>query len=376
MFSLHVDTGTDWRGGQSQVMQTVIGLRTLGQRAALVADPGGELYRRMSEGLDLVPLAAGSGVDLAGAWRLSRVIKQMRPDVVHAHDPHALGVTATALAIAQPMPRPRLISARRDESRFGHSSLSRWQLSQVDCFIANCTAISDRVSADGVPRSRIAVVHEGVDVDRIARTEPADVHGMFYMPHGCPVIGCVAPLVPSKGLHHLIDAAGLVIRDVPDVRTVIVGGGELRESLERHIRERHLERHVLLSGFRWDTIEMTHGFDLFAMSSVSEGMCTALVDAMAAGKAAVAANVGGIPEVLADGETGFLVPPRDHAAMAAKLVTLLKDAGLRQRMGAAAQRRARDRFSVDRMVRETAAVYARVAGTRRAADTVSRLAPG
>jgi glycosyltransferase involved in cell wall biosynthesis len=376
MFSFHVDSGRDWRGGQSQVMYTVTGLRALGHRAALAADPDGELYRRMSEGLDLVPLPAGDGVDLASAWRLSRVIKRMRPDVVHAHDPHALAISATALAIAQPSPRPPLVAARRDESRFVHNSLSRWQLSQVDCFIANCKAINDRVVADGVARSKIVVVHEGVDVERVAKTAPADVHGLFYMPHGCPVIGCVAPLVPGKGLHHLVDATELVLKDVPDVRAVIVGDGELRESLERHIRERHLERHVLLAGFRWDAIEMTRGFDLFAMSSVSEGMCTALVDAMAAGQAAVATNVGGIPEVMADGDTGFLVPPRDHAAMAAKLVLLLKDAGMRHRMGQAAQRRAQALFSVDRMVRETAAVYARVAGTHREGDTASPLAHG
>ena len=376
MFSLHVDTGTDWRGGQNQVMQTVMGLRALGHRAALVAAPGGELYRRMSEGLDLIPLDAAGGVDLAGAWRLSRVIKQMRPDVLHAHDPHALGVAATALAIAQPAPRPLLVAARRDESRFAHNSLSRWQLSQVDCFIANCAAIRERLTADGIPRAKAIVVHEGVDVDRITRTAPADVHGLFYMPHGCPVIGCVAPLVPGKGLHHLIDAAGLIIKEVPDTRVVIVGGGELREALERHIRERHLERHVLLAGFRWDAVEMTRGFDLFAISSISEGMCTSLVDAMAAGKAAVATAVGGIPEVLADGETGFLVPARDHGAMASRLVLLLKDAGLRQKMGDAAQRRARERFSVDQMVRETAEAYAHVAGTRRAADTASPPAHG
>ena len=376
MFSLHVDTGTDWRGGQNQVMQTVMGLRSLGHRAALAADPNGELYRRMSEGLDLVPLASGDGVDLTGAWRLSRVIKQMHPDVVHAHDPHALGVAATALAIAQPAQRPLLVAARRDESRFAHNSLSRWQLSQVDWFIANCAAIGERVAADGVPRSKILVVHEGVDVDRIARMPPADVHGLFYMPHGCPVVGCVAPLVPGKGLHHLVDAAGLVIREVPDTRVVIVGGGELRDSLERHIRERHLERHVLLAGFRWDAVEMTRGFDVFAISSVTEGMCIALVDAMAAGKAAVATEVGGIPEVMVDGETGFLVPPRDHAVMAARLVELLKDHPLRDRMGHAAQRRASERFSVDQMVRETAQAYERAAGTRRAADIASPPAHG
>jgi glycosyltransferase involved in cell wall biosynthesis len=171
------------------------------------------------------------------------------------------------------------------------------------------------------------------------------------------VIGNVAALVPHKGQHDLIEAAALVVREVPDSRFVIVGDGELRQSLEEQIRHKHLERHVFLAGFRSDALELTKGFDLFVMSSVSEGMCTALVDAMAASKAAVATTVGGIPEVMVDGTTGFLVPPHDPQAMAGKLVALLKDPALRTRMGEAALARAREHFTVEKMVAGTARVY-------------------
>jgi glycosyltransferase involved in cell wall biosynthesis len=376
MFSLHIDTARSWRGGQSQVMYTVVGLRAIGQRAALVAHPEGELFKRMSEGLDLVPLAPRSEIDLAAAWRLSRVLKQLRPHVVHAHDPHAVAMASTALSIASPTPRPPLVASRRVEFRIAHNSFSRWKYSQVDCFVANSGAIRDRLVADGIPRAKTTIVNEGVDVERIVRMKPADVHAAFYLPHGAPVVGNVAALVPHKGQHHLIDAAALVVREVPDARFVIVGDGELRESLEKHVRDKHLERHVFLAGFRLDALELTKGFDVFAMSSVSEGMCTALVDAMAASKAAVCTTAGGIPEVLEDGVTGFLVPPRDAHAMAAKLVLLLKDAALRARMGDAALHRARDRFTVERMVEGTAAVYERLAGTPRAAGTASPSAAG
>jgi glycosyltransferase involved in cell wall biosynthesis len=154
------------------------------------------------------------------------------------------------------------------------------------------------------------------------------------------------------------------------VRFVIVGEGELREPLERQIRDKHLERHVFLAGFRMDVLELTKGFDVFAVSSVHEGMCIALVDAMAAAKPAVATRAGGIPEVLDDGTTGFLVERRDHHAMAEALVRLLKAGDLRRRMGEAALRRAREHFTVERMVRETAAVYeslsARIGSSRAA----------
>ena len=127
------------------------------------------------------------------------------------------------------------------------------------------------------------------------------------------------------------------------------------------MRDRHLERHVFLAGFRADAVELIKAFDLFAMSPISGGLCTALIEAMAASKAAVATSVGAIPEIVIDGETGFLTPARDHAAMAAKLILLLKDQALRDKMGAAALARARERFAVERMVEETAEVYGRLA---------------
>jgi len=111
------------------------------------------------------------------------------------------------------------------------------------------------------------------------------------------------------------------------------------------------------------------------MSSVTEGLGTSLLDAMACSRAIVATRAGGIPEIVDDGRNGVLVEPRDHRAMAREIVRLLGDESLRQRMGSAGRALVADRFSVDRMVAETAAVYARVAGTLHAADIARQPAP-
>jgi glycosyltransferase involved in cell wall biosynthesis len=370
MFSLHVDTGRDWRGGQIQVMHTVLGLRSRGDRAALVAHPDGQLITRMAEGMDLIPLAPTHEVDLAAAWRLSRVLKQLRPDIVHAHDPHAVAMTATALSIA-PLPRTRFVAARRLELRMARNSFSRWKYGQVDCFIASSAAIRDRLVHDGIPKQRIRIVNEGVDVERIARLAPANVHAAFYLPTHAPIVGNVGALVPHKGHQYLIDAAAHVVKDVPDARFIIVGDGTTRPALEHQIHQRHLERHVFLAGYRVDAIELIKGFDVCAMSSVTEGMGTPLVDAMAAGRPTVATAVGGIPEVVVEGVTGYLVPPRDAVALARRIVQLLRDRPLRERMGQAAFERAREAFTVEKMVEGTAAVYKSLA-----ADTASRVAVG
>ena len=360
MFSLHIDTARSWRGGQNQVLVTVLCLRALGHRAVLVAHPTGELRRRAEEGLDLIPLAPRTEMDLGAAWRLSRVIKRLRPDIVHAHDPHGVAMAALALSMSTLPKKPRLVAARRVDFRLGRNAFSRWKYRQVDCFICASEAIRQILLRDGVPQVRAVTVHEGIDFARVDAAPRAELHQEFWLPHHAPLVGNVAALVPHKGQRHLIEAAAEVLRVEPDAHFIIAGEGELRESLEHQIRQHHLEKHVLLAGFRSDVLSLHKAFDIFVMSSLTEGLGTSLLDAMACGKPVVATTAGGIPEVVRDGETGFLVPPRDHHAMAAAIVRLLKDPGLRERMGAAGLERVRARFTSEAMVRHTLRVYQRI----------------
>src|SRR5437588_3081189 len=295
MLSLHVDTARTWRGGQNQVLLTVNGLRGIGQRAALVAHPDGELRRRAAEGLELIPIAPRSEMDLSAAWKFSRLLKRLRPDVIHAHDPHGVAMASLALSLggASSGRAPALVAARRVDFHLKGNSFSRWKHRQVDCFIAASDAIRQMLLADGVPAERTVTVHEGIDVDLVRAAPAVNVHEAFWLPHGAPVVGNVAALVPHKGQRYLIDAAHLVVREIPDARFVILGEGELREHLEHQVREYHLEKHVLLPGFRTDVLGCMKGFDLFAMSSVTEGLGTAVLDAMACSLGVVATSAGG-----------------------------------------------------------------------------------
>ena len=360
MFSLHIDTARTWRGGQNQVLLTVLGLRALGHRSMLVAHAAGELRVRAKEGLDLVPLTPMTEMDLGAAWKLARLIKQLRPDVIHAHDPHGVAMAALALSMSTQLAKPPLVASRRVDFHMKGNALSRWKYRQVDCFVCASDAIRNMLVADGVPPAYAVTVHEGIDLARVAAAPPADLHADLWLPHHAPIVGNVAALVPHKGQRHLVEAAALVVKQVPDARFVIAGEGELRAALERQIRERHLEKHVFLAGFRPDILSVHRAFDIFVMSSITEGLGTSLLDAMACGKPVVATTAGGIPEVVADGETGLLVAPRDDAALAAAIVRLLRDGPLRASMGQAGERRVRERFSSERMVQDTLEVYRRV----------------
>jgi len=370
MFSLHVDSARTWRGGQNQVLLTVNGLRAMGHRAALVAHPDGELRRRAEEGMELLPLAPRTEVDLSAAWRFSRLVRRLEPDIVHAHDPHAMAMAALALSMGSSNNRrvPPLVASRRVDFHLKGNSFSRWKHRQVDCFIAASDAIRRMLVADGVPADDTVTVHEGIDLDHVVAAPPVNVHEAFWLPHDSPVVGNVAALVPHKGQRHLIDAAALVVRELPDVRFVIMGEGELREHLDRLVREHHLEKHVRLPGFRTDVLGCLKSFDLFVMSSVSEGLGTSLLDAMACSKAVVATRAGGIPEVVHEGVTVLLVEPRDHRQLANAILQLLRNHEQREHYGTAGFERVRERFTVERMLAETVAVYARVVDRARATD--------
>ena len=382
MVSLHIDTARTWRGGQHQVLLTVQGLRALGHRAVLVAHPNGELFRRMSEGHDLIGLAPRHEVDLAAAWRLWRVIKQLRPEVVHAHDPHAVSAAALALSFGSLAPAPFFVAARRVDFHLKGNSLSRWKNRQVDRFIAASKTIRDMLIEDGIDESRAVTIHEGIDIDRVLSAPPINIHAEYWLPTHAPIVGNVAALVPHKGQRYLLEAASFVLRDVPDARFVILGEGELRPQLEHQIHERRLDKHVILAGFRADVMSFHRSFDLFVMSSVTEGLGTSLLDAMAASKAIVATRTGGIPEVVADGETGLLVPPRDSRSLAESLVKLLTNDGLRAGMARRAFERVQSRFSATRMVEQTLNVYegrdrtGYVDGSAPPAGTANHLASG
>jgi glycosyltransferase involved in cell wall biosynthesis len=361
MYSLHVDTARTWRGGQNQALLTVLGLRTLGHRAVLVCHPDGELRRRAAEGGDLIALAPRAELDFSAAWRLSRVIAQAAPAVVHAHDPHGVAMTSLALSLGRFDRLPVFVASRRVDFPLKRNAFSRWKYRQVDAFLCASEAIRRLLLADGIAEDRAVTVHEGIDLEHVDAAEPADVHAVFWLPHQAPVVCAIGALVPHKGHRYLVEAASLVVQRVPDARFAIFGDGELRPVLEQAIRRLHLEKHVLLPGFRPDVLSLLKGCDLFVMSSVTEGLGTSLLDAMACRKAIVATEAGGIPEVVAAGETGLLVPPRHAPELAAAILALLEDDARREAMGAAGRRLVERRFSAERMVLDTLAAYERLA---------------
>ena len=185
------------------------------------------------------------------------------------------------------------------------------------------------------------------------KTSPVgDRHGVWW----APVVGTVASFKPHKGHEYLLQAAAHVVKVRPDVRFVLVGDGPRRDDLKREAARLGVDGAVVFAGFREDRLRFVRTFDVYAMASLHEGLPLALLEAMALGCPPVATRVGGINAVIDDAVNGFIVEPRDPAAQAQRIVSLLKDAPLRARVGAAARERAAA-FDVRSAVRRIEDVY-------------------
>jgi glycosyltransferase involved in cell wall biosynthesis len=218
---------------------------------------------------------------------------------------------------------------------------------------------------DGCPLDKIVVIPNGIG----AAAPPAagNRSETLHVGDGDRVIGTISRLVWKRGNEELLEAAALVRHAIPSATLVVVGDGPLRPALEARARELGLNDGVRFLGAVPQAARLLPHFDVFILSSVLEGMSNSLLEAMAAGRPVVATRVGGNPEVVVEGETGFLVPPKDPRALADAVLRLLRDRELAHRFGEAARRRVESQFSLEQMVHRMEDLYDDLLARKRAA---------
>jgi len=217
----------------------------------------------------------------------------------------------------------------------------------------------------GFPAEKIVRIYNGVDLNRFARGAGGRLRGELGFPDNARLIGMVANLRPSKGYEYFVQAARQVTDSIPEARFVVVGEREegIARQLESLLRQWGLEDRFAFLGFRADVPEILADLDVFVLSSVSEGLSIATIEAMAAGKPVVVTRSGGPPEVVEDGRTGLLVPPADPQALASRICELLRNPGLAATLSRNARAEAESRFSLARMIREYESLYERCLGS-------------
>lgn len=211
-----------------------------------------------------------------------------------------------------------------------------------------------------MPRERSRRIYNGIEIERAAKGSGDAFRRRFQIPDGRFIVAQVSWLIPAKGIGDALEAARLVLDKEPNVQFVFVGEGAHRQEYESKARELGIGAHVTWTGLLQDPLAegVYAAADIVCQfSRWEEVFGQVIAEAMAAGKPVVATRVGGIPELVEDGKTGFLVERGDTAAMAARILTLLADSGLRERMGSAGHRAAEEKFNVALSVREMLDLY-------------------
>ena len=207
---------------------------------------------------------------------------------------------------------------------------------------------------------KVVVIPNGVDVPAQVPVAVEEARAALGLPRDIPLVGMVARLAPQKGIAEFLRAARLVCDRVAETQFLLVGDGPLREQAEALVQELKLEERLHLLGEMESAREAMGALDVLVVASRAEGSSVSAMEAMALGKPVVGTAVGGVPEVVADGDTGLLVPPGDPEALAEAVCTLLADPERAQSMGERGRQRAAAHFRIDLMIERTKAVYADV----------------
>ncbi|MGQ9730634.1 MAG: glycosyltransferase family 4 protein [Candidatus Zipacnadales bacterium] len=332
-------------------------------------------------GVSMAPLAQELGIPLhivpsfrrapspLHDWRalheLTRLFRDSRFDIVHSHGTKALLLGTWAAR------RANIKATVWHVHGWGFhdysSAISRLAIIWAHRLMhhtASCiTAVSEATKRQGLA-ARIGceddyrVIYEAVDLDRFhpLPLSPSQAKARLGLDPNRPVVGCTARLSDQKAPLDLVEAAALVVYEAPDVQFLIVGDGPLWRSTWERVKKLGLQKHVSMPGARWDIPEVLVAIDVFVLTSLWEGFPICYLEAMAMGKPVVGTDVGGAAEAVLDGETGYIVPPRQPKLVADRILKLLRDEDLCRRMGAAGRRHAAQ-YGYDRLITDVANLY-------------------
>jgi sugar transferase (PEP-CTERM/EpsH1 system associated) len=351
----HVVLGLQVGGLERVVVNLACKLKLAGFRTMVVClEQGGPLANELQDaGIPVHVLAKHPGLDWAAVRRLAELLKENAVQVVHTHNPqpHLHCVLAAFRS------RTPVCVHTKHGRNYPHMQarvlLNRALSWRTDAIVPVSDNARDvALQCEKVNPHKLHRIWNGVDTDRYR----PDVRGRGSEVRGT-VIGTVARLSPEKDQKTMLAAFQLVHEQVPGARLVFAGDGPSMTELRRSAADMGIAGQVDFLGTRTDIPDVLLGFTLFTLSSITEGISMTILEAMACGLPVVATDVGGNREIVNPPECGLIVPARDPQALANAYLELLRDPNRRAEMGAAAQRRVEQHFSLDMMVKEYQELY-------------------
>ena len=367
---VHIIGGGDTGGAKTHILALLRGLIRQGCRVRLVCFLEGDFAREAREaGIPTMVLPRN---DIPGNLRwLVRYIRKNRVEVVHCHGAKANMYGAMLLSrvdapvVTTVHSDPELDYMGRPAADRTFGAINRRALHKIEHFICVSDAMRELMESRGIPRQRLDVIYNGVDVNG---PEPAMDREAFLGAYGIPadrdavLFGIAARFNPVKDIPTLLRAFGVVAATYPQARLLLAGDGEDRKRLEEMARECAPAGTVFFLGWVRDTDSFYNAIDVNVLTSLSETFPYALTEGGKMRCATIATRVGGIPHMVADGETGLLFEPGDADQLARYMEQMIADPDRRRRLGTAMYQRTADRFSLESMVRTQLGIYDRLLG--------------
>ncbi len=366
---IHIIKVTRISGAERHLLLLLSGLiqRGVDARLVVLVEPDKLMDDMLAEAreydIQITRLVIRRDYDLALLWKLRALLREQKPDLVHTHLVHAdlFGfVAAKAAGVG------RVISSRHNDDQFRYRPRWRKMHRRLWRWADGGIAISDSikrfaVEVEGAPAEKITVVHYGIDFAWLSDDDISAARRQLRADLGLApdalLLGMVCRLVEQKGIPYALEAMRRTRAGYPDAHLLIAGDGEKADELRRLASALGIADHVHWLGWRSDAADLMAAFDLLLAPSLWEGFGLVLLEAMARRVPVIASRVGAIPEVIVHGETGLLIEPRDVDSLAQAMARLLEDRPLRKYMGLLGAARLEERFSIERMVEATMAVY-------------------
>ena len=371
---LHVRVVTGHGGGpEKTILNSPRFLRKLGYQSKLAylhppGDPGIEVLAARGRALDaeVLSICDRGPLDLSVIRRLLHICREQRVEIWHAHDykSNLLGL------LLRPFHRMRLVTTLHGWTNMSgrmplYAKIDKWCLKYYRAAICVSRDLVEECRQHRVPSERCHLVHNAIDTEDYRRQHSmAEARRQLGAPEKGLLVGAVGRLSPEKGFDLLIRAAAELRRSGHDLSLWIAGDGDARRDLARLIDELGAGDYVRLLGHIADPKLFYQAMDVFALSSIREGLPNVLLEAMALGAPVVATRVAGVPTLIEDGDSGLIVEPGSTAALVDGLRRLAGDAALRQRLSAAGRQRVEREFSFARRMEKIVAIYDEVLARR------------
>jgi glycosyltransferase involved in cell wall biosynthesis len=363
---LHTESSLGWGGQEIRILEEAKGIAGRGHRLIIACQSESELSIRAKDaGLEVITLSMRKISYLSAVLKLRSIIDDYGVDILNTHSSRDSWLGSIAGRLSKK--RPIILRTRHLSTTVSRGLLSKflYEILPHRVITTGESIRNQMITDNGFDGKKIMSIPTGVNIDLF---DPKRVDGTLRnkwgVPRGVPAIGMVAVIRSWKGHEYFIDAAGMVLKEFPGARFFIVGDGPRKEIVSDYIKKRKFHDSIIMTGQMDDIPRVMAALDIVVLSSyANEGLPQVLLQSLAMGKPVVASNVGSISEVIVDGKTGYLIPPRDPSKLAEGIMSFIKRNGLRDEMGTAGRRLVTSRFSLEGMLDRIEDLYKELLST-------------